>query len=175
MPYEMKGGKQLIRSATAKATPGSLWRILADSRLLPRWAPAVHSVERCDSAGEAVGSVRHCNVELGGRPGKLVERCVDIAVEQSIAYVVDDDSFGMNGMFADYGFRISLKPLDECRTEVVFETYYTPRGVVYAWLNAIVMRRRFRRVVDRLLGGLLALAEGREPETWESARGRSIR
>lgn len=159
MRYEMKGKRQLSRSVTTTASPGALWGILADSRWLPHWAPAVHDVELCDPTGESVGSVRHCNVELGGRGGKMVERCVDILAERSIAYVVEDDSFGMNRMFADYGFRISLDPLDKHHTRVTIETYYTPRSVPYAWLNAIVMRRQFRRVVDQLLGGLVGLAE----------------
>lgn len=162
MPYQMKGRKQLSRSLTAKATPRTCWGILADSRWLPHWAPAVRDVEACDSAGESVGSVRHCNVELGGRAGKMVERCVDVAPERAITYLVEGESFGISAMFADYGFRISLEPLDEHHTRVTIETHYTPTSVPYAFLNAIVLRRQFRRVVDQLLGGLVGLAERRE-------------
>jgi hypothetical protein len=41
------------------------------------------------------------------------------------------------------------------------DTYYTPRNVVVAGMNALMMRRRFAKTVDGLLRGLRALAEVR--------------
>jgi uncharacterized protein YndB with AHSA1/START domain len=159
MPHDMKGKKQLNRSAVASADAGSLWRILMDSKLLPRWAPVVHDVERCEANGESVGAVRQCRVELAGRAGRMVERCVDIVPERSISYLVDDESFGMRKMFADYGFRVSLEPLNPMETRVTIESFYTPRNAIYAFMNAVMMRPQFRGVVDQLISGLIALAE----------------
>src|SRR5436190_23917897 len=98
MSDDMKGNKQLTRSAVARADAPSLWGILKDSSLLPQWVPAVHHVERCDVNGESVGSVRQCRVELGGRAGTMVERCIGIVPGRSISYLVDDESFGMRKM-----------------------------------------------------------------------------
>jgi len=158
MTSEMKGRKQLERAASADVEPTRLWAVLIDSRLLPKWAAAVDHVEKCDGAGERVGAVRHCRVHLGGRAGQMVERCVELVPKREIAYVVDDDSFGMSRMFQDYGFRITLRPIGDRGTRVSIETFYTPRNGIYALLNSLVMRRRFRAVVDELLSGLIGYA-----------------
>jgi hypothetical protein len=161
MPFEIHGRHQLKRTQTATAAASVLWDILSDSRLLPHWAPAVHAVEKCEVGGEVVGAVRHCRVELGGRTGRMVEECVDMVPGQSITYAVRDDSFGMARMFSDYSFRISLGSLGPRRTEVVIDTYYTPKNGMYALMNATFMRRQFASVVAQLLSGLCSLAEKR--------------
>ena len=161
MNYEMKGKKQLAKVAVAKADATSVWNILRDSTLLPEWAPVVHEVESCEAIGESVGAVRRCRVEMGGRPGRMVERCVDMVPERSIAYVVEDESFGMRKMFANYGFRVLLEPIDKSATRLTIETFYTPRNVLYAFMNAVMMRSRLETVVERLVQGLAHLAESR--------------
>jgi hypothetical protein len=159
MTTEMNGRRQLARSATATATPAAVWAILMDSRLLPEWATVVREVESCDTAGEAVGAVRRCRVELAGRAGTMVERCIGLDPQRQVAYVVDDESFGLRRLLADYGFRISLAPVGPDETRVTIETFYTPRNLLVAMMNGIMMRRRFRGVVDQLLAGLVRLAE----------------
>jgi uncharacterized protein YndB with AHSA1/START domain len=159
MPYKMQGKSQIRRTAVIRADVTSIWSILADSKLLPQWVPAVQHVDACQASGESYGSVRRCRVKLGGRAGTMVERCVHIAPPHSIAYVVDEDSFGMRKMFDHYGFRISLEPQRPDATRVTIETTYTPKNLLYAILNAALMRPKFRRVVDQLLHGLGRLAE----------------
>jgi uncharacterized protein YndB with AHSA1/START domain len=161
MRVEMKGQRQLVRQAVASADPAAVWNILVDSGLLPQWVPAVRHVESCEVTGEAVGTVRHCRVELGGRPGTMVERCVSLEPERHIALLVDDESFGMRKMFADYGFVIALEPLKPNQTRVIIETFYTPRNAAYRLMNTCMMRSMYRRVVDDLLAGLVRLAEQR--------------
>jgi hypothetical protein len=41
------------------------------------------------------------------------------------------------------------------------DTYYTPRGVVTAAINTIIMRRKFQKTIDAILDGLGRLAEER--------------
>lgn len=159
MPFEIRGRHQLKRAQTASAAAGVVWNILSDSRRLPDWAPAVHAVEKCEVGGEVVGAVRHCRVELAGRSGRMVEECVDMVGGQSITYAVRDDSFGMAKMFSDYSFRISLSSVGPRRTEVVIDTFYTPKNLAYRLLNGAFMRRQFAGVVDQLLSGLCSLAE----------------
>jgi len=158
MPYEIRGAHQITRTRTTTANAQALWRILSDSRLLPEWVPAVHSVDQCDASGESVGAIRHCSVELGGRRGKMVEECVDMVPHDSITYAVVADTLGMSKMFSDYCFRISLHEAGT-GAKVVIDSYYTPRNVLYALMNAAFMRRQFRGVVDQILEGLCLLAE----------------
>ena len=70
-------------------------------------------------------------------------------------------------MLTDYGFTAHFSPAASDQTTVRIETFYTPANPVAAVLNRLVMRHRFRSVVDQLLGGLCTLAERRhtQPET----------
>jgi hypothetical protein len=74
---------------------------------------------------------------------------------------VVDDSLGFNRMYTHYGFTAHFAAITDAATTVRIETFYTPTGPVAAALNALVIRRRFRHVVDGLLRGLRTLAEQR--------------
>jgi len=45
----------------------------------------------------------------------------------------------------------TLRPVGVRQTRVCIETFYTPRNGLYAVLNALMARRRFRAIVDELL------------------------
>ena len=117
----LQGTLQIEVTRNIAASQQRVWSIVDDSRLLPQWASAVDNVESCESEGERVGAKRRCRVRLGGRPGYMVERCVERDAPRTIAYVVDEESFGMNRMFDDYGFRLTFKtgrPLPYARDDL---------------------------------------------------------
>jgi hypothetical protein len=91
----------------------------------------------------------------------MVERCVSLAPQRHIALLVDDESFGMKRMLADYGFVIALEPVRLGHTRVVVETFYTPRNAAGWLMNTFAMRRLYQHLVDDLLAGLVRLAEQR--------------
>jgi uncharacterized protein YndB with AHSA1/START domain len=158
----MKGKKQIERSTVIQAPADAVWEVLADSRLLPAWAPVVNEVTHCSADGEAVGEVRDCSVNLAGKSGRMVERCIEFSPTTRIAYVVDDESFGMRRMFEHYGFALNLESLASGQTRVTLETYYTPRNPMYGLLNRLLMRRKFEKVCEGIVGGLKALTESRQ-------------
>jgi hypothetical protein len=90
-----------------------------------------------------------------------VERCVEFTPTSRIAYVVDDESFGVRKFFADYGFAINPEAQSPAATRVILETHYTPRSPFYGLLNRLVMRRRFEQVCTEIVGGLKAYTESR--------------
>ena len=147
------GKKQLTRSILSPASLDSIWKVLVDTSKLPHWAPPVESLERCEGSGETIGAVRVCKVSLAGRSGTIVERIVDMKERSYITYVVDDDSFGMSKMFADYAFRLSVCQERE-QTRITSETFYTPRNPIYTLMNLLIMKRQFSAVVDGILDGL---------------------
>lgn len=157
----MEGKKQIERSTVIHAPAEAVWEVLADSRLLPRWVPAVDDVTRCSSDGEAVGEVRHCSATLAGKRGRMVERCIEFAPNTRIAYVVEDESFGMRKMFDHYGFAITLAAQDSEATRVTLQTHYTPRNPISGLLNALVMRRQFEKLCTGIVGGLKTFTESR--------------
>ena len=165
--FPVDGKKQIVRSTVVNTPAEALWEVLADSRLLADWAPAVDELTECSIDGEAVGEVRHCNVRLAGKSGRMVERCIEFTAMTRIAYVVDDESFGVRGMFDHYGFAINLEYEGAERTRVTLETHYTPRNPMSGLLNKLMMRRKFGRVSEEIVGGLKTFTESRHsaPET----------
>jgi uncharacterized protein YndB with AHSA1/START domain len=157
----MQGKKQIERSVGINAPAEAVWQVLADSRLLPEWVPAVDAVTDCATEGEAVGAVRHCKVTLAGTSGRMLERCVEFTPIRRVAYVVDDESFGMRNMFDDYGFAITLEARGHDATHARLETHYTPRTPLYSLLNELVLRRRFEKVCNGIVAGLKNFAESR--------------
>lgn len=155
------GKKQIERSTNIDAPPDAVWEVLGDSRLLPDWVPAVEEVTAYSSEGEAVGEVRQCNARLAGKSGRMVERCVEFAPMTRIAYVVEEESFGMRRMFEHYGFVINLEPMASGKTLVILETHYTPRNPIYGLLHRLLMRRKFEKVCEEVVGGLKTFTESR--------------
>ena len=95
----------------------------------------------------------------------MVERCIEFTPTTRLAYLVDDESFGMRKMFDDYGFSLNLERLGSERTRVTIETHYTPRNLVYTVMNAIFLRRQFRNVATDIPHGLQAFTETRQVAT----------
>lgn len=157
----MVGKEQIERSTAIHAPAQAVWDVLADSRLLPQWVPAVDEVTECSSDGEAVGEVRHCNANLAGKSGRMVERCIEFTPMTRIAYVIDDESFGMRKMFDHYGFAINLEPQGPEKTRVTLQTHYTPRNPIYGLLNKLMLRRQFEKVCAEIVGGLKTFTETR--------------
>jgi Polyketide cyclase / dehydrase and lipid transport len=160
----MKGTHQLTRQTVIGASRELVWAVIADSRLLPAWAPPVKAIDEISGevGYEGVGTTRRCRVVFAGRPGMMTERCVDFQPQVRAGYVVDEDSLGFSRMFADYGFTITVEDGPDGSSVARTDTYYTPRNLLFRVINATVMRRRFARTVDELLAGLKRISEDDE-------------
>ncbi len=164
----MQGRKQLERHATANAPVGVVYRLFMDNAELASWAPAVDAVTGQRGGDETgLGATRTCAVTMNGKKGTMVERCVEAVPATRASFLVVDDSFGFSKMLTGYGFTARFTPAASEQTTVRIETFYTPAHPAAAALNRLVLRRKFRSVVDDLLGGLCTLAEQRhtQPET----------
>ncbi|MGH9287203.1 MAG: SRPBCC family protein [Acidimicrobiales bacterium] len=158
----MSGRKQLERTTTIGAPVGVVYELFMDNQALPSWAPVVDAVVAEEGGDEiGVGRTRTCAVTMNGRSGTMVERCVEAVRNARASYIVIDDSFGFNRMLRDYGFTVHFAASGPQQTSVRIETFYSPANPVAAVLNRLMMRRRFRGVVDALLDGLRTSAERR--------------
>ena len=92
----------------------------------------------------------------------MVERCVEYTPKRRIAYLVEDETFGMRKLFDDYGFSLDLTPTGTRQTRVTLQTHYTPRNPIYAAMNLAVMRRQFEQVCQGIVDGLKAFTEATE-------------
>lgn len=147
---------------TISASPSRIWEVLADSSRLPDWVPVVETVTE-HAEHEQAGSVRRCEVAMGGRRGYMVERCLESVPERRLRHAVEDDSLGFTKMFRDYSFTLELEQCAEDATLVTCETFYEPRGILPSLMNALLMRRRFASVRQDILAGLKEFVEGASP------------
>lgn len=123
---------------------------------LTEWA---FMVKHTTGGRERVGAVRRCQVEFGGRPGSVVETCVECVPPKRIAWVMAEDSFGFGRMFADLGFAFALEPIEKTKTRLVNETFFRPKTMLARLMAALMIRRKFAAVRRRILENLRLLAE----------------
>jgi hypothetical protein len=147
----MQGTKQLERDTTVNAPVNVVYRLFMDN--------AEHGG---DDSG--LGATRTCAVTMNGKNGTMVERCVEAVPQTRASFLVVDDSFGFTKMLTGYGFTAHFTPVTNEQTTVRIETFYTPANPGAAALNKLVIRRKFRSVVDELLSGLRTLAEQRHTQ-----------
>jgi uncharacterized protein YndB with AHSA1/START domain len=154
---------------TIDAPPSRVWEVLEDASYLPEWVSVVERMTEHD-AHEREGSLRRCEVAIGGRRGYMVERCLESIPERRLRHAVEDDSLGFTKMFRDYSFTLELEPRGENATLVTCQSFYEPRSVLARVMNALVMRRRFASVRRDILRGLNAFVESRTPSQATGAR-----
>jgi uncharacterized protein YndB with AHSA1/START domain len=158
----MPGTKQIERTTTIDAPVALVYELFMDNRALPEWAPVVDAVI-AEGGGDdrGVGRTRTCVVTMNGVSGTMTERCVEAVENMRSSFVVVDDSFNFAKILRDYGFTAHFSTSGQSTTSVRIETFYTPATPLAALLNRLMLRRKFRRVVDRLLAGLRRSAEQR--------------
>jgi hypothetical protein len=159
---QMQGTKQVERTTSIEAPVEVVYQLFMDNKALPDWAPVVDEVLREDGGDDSgVGCTRTCAVTMDGSSGNMAERCVEAVPNVRASFVVVDDSFGFGRVLRDYGFTAHFASRGPNETSVRIETFYTPVNLLAAVLNRLMMRRRFRAVVDPLLAGLRTTAERR--------------
>ena len=156
MSHSASGARQESYEMTIEASAERVWRILEDGARLPEWMTLVKAT---DAKRETLGAVRHCDVELAGRAGKVVERCVECVPGRTIAWRMESETLGMSKHFAEFGFGFELDPAGPHRTRVRTYTSYRPTGVVARLLDVLVLKRKYREVRRMALDGLRRLAE----------------
>lgn len=164
----MQGRPQLHRDTTVDAPVGLVYRLFMDNAELATWAPVVDAVTHEHGGDDTgLGATRTCAVTMNGKQGTMVERCVEAVPDTRASFLVVDDSFGFTKLLTHYGFTAHFTSTASERTMVRLETFYRPANPIAAVLNRLVLRRKFRGVVDELLGGLRTLAEQRhtQPKT----------
>jgi uncharacterized protein YndB with AHSA1/START domain len=136
-----------------------VWEILVDPARVPEYMQAVKRIE--GDARESVGAARTCWIEMQGKRGEVVERCVELEERRRLTYVMERDAFGFSRLFEDFGFSFVLEPLAGERTLVRIEGFYREKGVVSRGLNVLMMRRKLHRLRAGILIGLKAVVEQR--------------
>ena len=159
----MRGKLQGSSEIVVAAPPEAVWEILEDSRPnLPRLWPMVKS---CEIEGkERVGAVRKCAVDLMGKSGYTVERCIESVPNRRLAHSIEEDSFGFSRVLSDFWFAFILEPTDGGATRVRCESHFDPKGLKGRIMSALMIKRKFRDVRETALANLKRLAEAASTE-----------
>jgi Polyketide cyclase / dehydrase and lipid transport len=123
-----------------------LWDLISDSRLLARWGPPVAGVEVFVDEGEPerIGSLRKVYARFGRRSGWFLERRVEHVEGRAIAFVIEEDTFGLSRLVERSGASLELLPLPAGRTRVVFAFFHDPRGVKGRLVNPLLRWKQRR-------------------------------
>ena len=160
------------QGATARviaASPETVWALLIDSTRLPQWMPVVTSTT---GRTEALDMTRICEVELGGKSGRVEERCDVFEPATRIGWTLVADTLGFSRLLSDFHFDFSLEPIPT-GTRVVNTTYYRPKGPFAQAMSLLVLRRKFGQVREGALAALATLAESDPPAPVAGAVSRS--
>lgn len=143
------------------APPALLWRLISDSNELPNWGPPVKSVEVMSAAEhpEELGTPRTVHAEFGRKSGFFREHRVVHEPGHRVAYVIDEENFGLLRVMTRPGFSLELEPMGPDETRVVFSFFHNPRGVFGRLMNPLIkLQQRRNRLLA--LSSLKLYAEG---------------
>ena len=147
---KLQGRDDIVVNAPAPI----LWQLISDSRELPNWGPPVKSVEVMDAAeGERLGTVRKVHAAFGQKSGYFVEHRVEHLEGRMIAYLIDEDTFGLDRVLSKAGFSLELDPTRGEATRVIFSFFHDPKGFKGRMMNPLIklQQRRNRLAALRSL------------------------
>jgi uncharacterized protein YndB with AHSA1/START domain len=130
------------------ASPDVLWRLISDSNELPKWGPPVTRVEVLaqDGQPEGLGTARKVYAEFGRRSGYFLEHRVEHVPGRKVAYLIDEESFGLGRFMSRPGFSLELQPQHGGATKVVFSFFHDTRGVGRILNPLIKLQQRRNRM-----------------------------
>ena len=91
---------------------------------------------------EGLGSIRKVHAMFNEkRRGWYREVRTEHVDGRSIAFLIYDDSFGMDRMLSDVGGRTELEPVEDGLTHFTFTFYHRPKNLLGRLMNPIIPRR----------------------------------
>lgn len=158
----MAGTLQGRDEVTIAAPISTVWSLISDSSRLPEWGPPVRSVTVLGRP-EQVGVRRRIDAEFDGKAGHFVEVRTEHEEGRKIAYLIEEETFGLFKVMTNPGFALELHPVGESATRVVFSFFHEPKGLVGALLNVLIIRRTQRKNRLAALASLKARGERSTP------------
>lgn len=144
------------------APVASVWAVVEDLTLIPRYHPDVRDVELVSGdSTRAPGVTYKCVIPEGPRKGWCVERVVENVPFRRMSIDVPEDSWGLGRMMDGFLAELTLEPVGDEATVVRLRAFYGPRDLKARLLNVILLRRTMRKRAGLTLEGLKRLVEGR--------------
>jgi hypothetical protein len=152
----LQGRDDIVVDAPARI----LWQLISDSNELPNWGPPVRSVEvmTVGADAEKLGTARKVQAEFRQKSGYFLEHRVEHVDGRKIAYLIDEDNFGISRLLSRPGFSLELDPKGDQATRVIFSFFHDPKGFKGLIMNPLIkLQQRRNRLVA--LGSLKRRAE----------------
>jgi hypothetical protein len=123
-----------------------LWQLISDSNELPNWGPPVRSIEVISNVGSAekLGTARKVQAEFGRKSGYFLEHRVEHVDGHKVAYLIDEDSFGLDRFLLRPGFSLELNSTEDQATRVTFSFFHDPKGFKGRILNPLIKLQQRR-------------------------------
>jgi hypothetical protein len=129
-----------------------LWQLISDSRELPNWGPPVVSVEVLTNSAdsEKVGAIRKVRAEFGRKSGYFLEHRVEHVDGRKVAYLIDEEDFGLFDLLSRPGFSLEVDPMGDQATRVIFSFFHDSRGLKGRMMNPIIKLQQHRNRLTTL-------------------------
>lgn len=139
---KLQGRADIVVNAPAPI----LWRLISDSRELPNWGPPVESVQVMSNGAEAerLGTARKVHAAFGRKTGYFFEHRVEHVEGRKIAYLIDEENFGLSRVLSRPSFSLELDPTGDQATRVIFSFFHDPKGFKGRILNPLIKLRQRR-------------------------------
>jgi hypothetical protein len=129
----------------------------------PQYHPEVDKVDLiAGQAKRSLGVKYQCNILEGVRAGSCVEA---YEPERMLTTAMVSDTWGIDRMLADFRVETTVTRRTETSTILKFQAFYKPVGLKYRLLNALFLRRAFRRRSLAVMNGIKRVAEGKADPT----------
>ena len=96
---------------------------------------------------------------FNGRDSYFVEIRTEHVEGRRIAYVIEQDTFGLGRVMTEPGFALDIEPAGPGRSRVTFSFFHHPKGVLGHVMNVLVVLRQQRRNRRAALASLKQVAE----------------
>jgi len=147
---------QVRNEKIINAPAGSIWTVITNINMLPKIMPGVVSATgRMDKEGET----RICELNNGGRKGKVTEKLIELVPEKKTVWKLVDDTMGMGKLLKDTEFVFILEKQDENKTKLISESHYRPGNFIAKVLSAVVLKKMMSKTQDKILNNISQIVE----------------
>ena len=133
-----------------------IWAIITDINQLTKVNPGIVSAT---GRMDMIQSTRTCEIDNQGKRGTLTERLIELVPEKKTVWSLESDTMGMSKMLKEVTFCFNLEKMDNSKTRVINETYYTPAHFIAKIMNAVVMKRMIAKAQKQILNNIKRLTE----------------
>ena len=127
----------------------NVWGILNDSSNMAIWGKSF--VKHTTAGQEYFGAIRHCELQMGNKTGKVEEETIIYQPNDEIFWKMNEDSFGMKKVMNEFIFGFKTKIIDSSRTYVEFQQFFRPTNLLKKWIVKLIMKPKMAKTNRVLL------------------------